>query len=234
MKKERVDKIVAKVRARCKKLGVQLVIDKHHEYCDGTTFGEDSAYFCYEPHPHIKVATYRRAPEEWIPNMFHELTHAEQWKAGTLEWFQCFIDGVDVETIIELWTSGTVELTTGQRRNVFKRLQHLELMAEIGTVEKIRKYKLEDVISIEDYCQRAWAYIRSYNVTAITRRSIPSERPAYDIEEIVKVQPKTLAGLDGVLRIIHMHVHPTDEVKLFSKHYPQQFHRAKSRVRCTA
>jgi hypothetical protein len=225
MKKSRVEKIVARVKARCRKLGVKLVLDHRNEHLDGDRSSESSAYFTHTPIPLIKVSTVRRTHEVWICNLLHELAHAEQWKKNTLEWQECFIDGVDVTEIINLWVKGTVELTYDQRRNVFKRLQRLELAAEIQTISKIRKYNLDDVVSVDEYIRQAWAYISGYLVTAITRRWIPGHRPSYTNRQIVMAQPKTMDMLDGYSRIIAFFAHPKRETALFLEHYPQLFYK---------
>jgi hypothetical protein len=187
-----INSVKKKVLANCTRQNVVVWFDNKNKNLDGVTEGEGSAYFVHEPIPTIAISSVGRTPTEVLLNLLHEDSHKDQWLEETAIWTDCFVDGTDVSALADLWANHHIELNSPQRKRVFDALFRLEMDAEIRTVEKIKKYKLDEYVDVNEYAKQAWAYCNSYKVTALCRKWLPANRPPYKIEEIVRSMPGIL------------------------------------------
>ena len=169
------------------KNNVQIFLDGSREYitvdnnpCNGI--------FVDTPTPQLIVAC--KKPEvEWIPTLIHESCHMDQWVEQTQEWAACKVGAIDKMELIQLWIAGYVELNSNQLDDYIRCLRNIELDCEKRAVAKINKYNIG--INVNEYIQRANAYVMFYNVLMQTRKWYTPGLEPYNIEEIWRNMPNT-------------------------------------------
>lgn len=216
-----INSVTRKIKARCKELGVQLIFDKENKYLDEPIHGESSAFFTVEPIPTIEISMVDRTPTECLLNLLHEEAHLDQWLEQTQLWTDCYIGGIDVCDLADLWICKKIDLTVTQRKNVFDPLFRLELDAENRTVDKIAQHGLRQYVDVNRYTQEAHAYINGYRITSLCRKWIPADKPPYLIEEIVDRMP---IYFDNRHYNEYNSIQPIENwISVYAKHYSEIF-----------
>jgi hypothetical protein len=203
--------ILADIRATCKKNKVKLVFDHKQEFLDGDKDEESSAYFMDDP-ALIKVSTKNKTPLKILHNTIHETCHMDQWLEEAKVWNECYIDGVDVSDLAQLWIDKKIELNKQQSGKIFLALYNLEMDAERRAVKKFKHYGLDKYMDVTAYIQGAYAYGKGYLFTGATRKWIPATNQPYKIDEIVAAQPEEFYK-DGSPYVMNW-------IADFTKHYP--------------
>lgn len=232
----KIKEVVKDIKQFCSKNKIKLIFDHKNEYLDSVTEGEASAYFVWEPEPLIKISTVNRSPDEWLLNLIHETCHADQWMEDSIIWKNCFEDDIDVSILADLWINEKIELTDDQTESIFKSLVFVELDAEIRTINKIQEYGLHNTswMDINQYYKQAWSYINTYAVAAIIRKWIPSNKPPYNISELVNRQPGVSSlmytgNFDGIESSFLKYA--IDQAKIYKKFYPELFPSTKEYIK---
>lgn len=172
------------VRRECKRHKVKLtLIHEEKLYDDNMTCG---GYFTDDP-AELAVAT-KVIHKDFLSLLAHEYSHMTQWinKSPYFVGYKRF----DKWDILDRWINGEDFKKNTVKRSI-NMVRDCELDCERRTVEVIKEHNLP--IDIEEYCQRASAYIYFHNFMRITRKweykLIPS-----DIPGIVNKMPTTLDG----------------------------------------
>lgn len=193
--------VIAKFRADFKDWNVDFKFDHKNEFLDGETAGEAGAYFQIDEQPIIRVSTVNRPVSEWLYNFIHETCHLDQWMNDDPTWYDLTErhGGIDCADLANLWINHEIELTATQRHGIFYALYDNELDAERRAIKKLHELKIAKYYDIGRLCQENFAYINEYLVAKDSRYWIPAEKRPYDVEEIVKAQPTSMAAYHGEL-----------------------------------
>jgi len=119
---------------------------------------------------------------DFLMILAHEFSHLTQWVDQCKPWTK----GVDGIGYVDEWLEGK------EIPNIRKHLsssRDLELDNEKRTVKHIKKFNLS--IDIEDYIQRANAYVQLYNWMYYTRRWASPNNSPYRNPRVIAAMPKT-------------------------------------------
>ena len=172
------------ITATVKEYNVRLKIseDDEIEYLGHPHFG-----FFIENPPTLGLAI-GGDPNEWLPVLVHESCHMDQWIEQSPYWTNGHISNVEVCDIMNLWIDREIELSPTQITNILTKTRDIELDAERRTVDKFVKYGVD--INVEEYVQRANAYIYSYNFFAKFRAwNDPDKLSAHLLDSIWTKMP---------------------------------------------
>lgn len=126
--------------------------------------------------------------EKWIEVFVHESCHMDQFLENTEVWADTMITPtIEAGDVMQLWIDGVVELTEAQKENIIGRARDVELDCERRTVEKIKAYNLP--INVDEYTQKANAYILFYNVIKKTRAWYVEDKEPYNLEAVWRNMP---------------------------------------------
>lgn len=203
-----VDKVLKDLRAKSAEAGCDFKLVHHEEFLEGDVSSEASAWFTVEPDLQIRVSTKNRSTCEWLLNALHEDSHLDQWEEDAKVWKDCFIDGVDITHLADLWMHHHIELSPSQRKRIFNALYEFERDAEVRAVKKIIDTGIVEYIDLGRHIQECWAYILEYKLQSYSRTTISAKDRPYKIEEIVAAQPKNFKTKHGCIGV-------------FMKYYPE-------------
>jgi hypothetical protein len=160
----RINNFIQAEIAHCKqnKIKIELVDEESVEVNGGACSG----YFIDSPKPKIVVAT-GKSFEEWLPILIHESCHKDQWLEKDPNWTASIKEHFDANDILDMWLNHAVELKPKQLSKVISQVIALELDCEQRAVRKIQQHDLP--ISIEQYTQKANAYVWQHRVVQKTR-----------------------------------------------------------------
>ena len=123
---------------------------------------------------------------QWLPVLIHESSHMDQF----LEQVSAWTENLDLKET-DKWLEGDNNVDMERVSNEIKTGIQVELDCEKRTVEKIKKWGLEFVVSINEYIQKANAYILFYNWMKENRRWYEIGYEPYNIPDIVSQMPKS-------------------------------------------
>ena len=92
-----------------------------------------------------KVLKSAKRNKRYLPILIHEFCHLQQMKENCKAWSNCFVNGTDMDTLIDLWLEGKIELNEKQLREYIQRLIDVELDCEKRTVDMIKEFNLEKI-----------------------------------------------------------------------------------------
>lgn len=167
------------VKRQCKKYGVKCEL-RNVKYLKINGTIRCSGYFDdTDSQPKLVVAMNQ---SDWLGILVHEYCHLTQWSDGIPLWKSAETSLVKVDE----WLSGE------EVENIEDHLaivRDLELDNEKRSVELIRKWGLG--IDVDNYIQKANAYVQFYNYLGKTRRwSKPNNAP-YSNKNVVNAMPTT-------------------------------------------
>jgi len=179
---------IANVRNRAKKHGVTVVIDKRKNYVE-TGGIRSNGFFSDDDPPILAVAQGTRPVHQWMLVFLHESCHMDQWIEQTKIWTDGNVGVGDWDTtaLIDLWIHNFVELTPKQRTNYVRRSFEIELDCEKRAVEAIKKWNLP--IHVEQYIQKANAYVTFYKIVAKYRKWYKIGKEPYYVRKIWTKMP---------------------------------------------
>jgi len=182
MDNQRVAKYVKK---KAKSKGIRIVLDHKNKYLDGDITVGSEAYFSDDG-----VAKVSTLHEDWGLNLLHEYCHGEQWKENCKVWRKSYMMGSDAYDIADRWIKGDIELTVGERYDVFFSLYDVERDCEARVITHLSNILIDVDISL--YVQRAWAYINSYMYSCMIREWLPAHMPPYSHQKLVGMMPTNM------------------------------------------
>lgn len=143
-----------------------------------------AGYFC-DATPELVVGCYKKI-EEWLPVFVHETCHRDQATSNARVW-KATIDGTDPLTLLHQWLDKTIELKPEQLRRVVDAVLNIELDCEKRVVKKIKRNKLP--INVDEYIQKANAYVYFYLSLEITRKWYAKNRAPFYLESVWRKMP---------------------------------------------
>ena len=156
-------RLVMDINAKCKANGVEmLLVDEPYIIFD--TEGEVKISGCFDSEALTLTVATKKPEMEWVEILIHESCHLDQFADATDIWNSTNIMGVDSNTIMDLWLKRVIEMKPKQLDVVIKKIIDLERDCDTRVIEKIKKYKLHDIIDINTYYRKSNAYHLSYHV----------------------------------------------------------------------
>ena len=122
----------------------------------------------YFDHTEKVLKSAKRNPR-YLPILIHEFNHLRQMQEDCLSWRECFVDGIDIDTLIDMWLENKIDLNEKQLREYMQKLINVELDCEKRTVDTIKEFNLESKIDPSDYTKQANSYLMMYHVVARKR-----------------------------------------------------------------
>jgi hypothetical protein len=150
--------------AHCKKHRIAVHLIKQKQLLDDV---ECSGFFTDEPQPLLRVNASDDL-QEWFPIFIHETCHKDQFLEKSDEWTAKIQKDYDSELIFDMWVARAIELKKHQFGPVLQQIIDIELDCEKRAVYKIKEYDLP--LDVEEYIQKANAYIFYYHAVAHQRR----------------------------------------------------------------
>jgi hypothetical protein len=173
---------------KCRELRVNLILEP------STAFGgiECNGYFDPTGPTGVELAIAINGPREnWEKVMVHEYNHMMQWHEDCQAWKDCYFDearAVDCCNLLDWWLEGYIDLDNKKLRRVTMACLGVELDCEKRTVEMIERLRLD--IDVEDYIQKANAYVLFYHFVARKREWYKMGREPYSVPECYEVFSK--------------------------------------------
>lgn len=123
---------------------------------------------------------------EWVPVFIHESCHLDQFLENTYEWNNIFWKEEDCYDLMDKWMFDQQEFSQEDIDEIINRCIDLELDCEKRTVMKLKKYKLNKIININEYIQKSNAYIYFYGVIKNYKRWYKPGNAPYEIKDVWK------------------------------------------------
>lgn len=124
---------------------------------------------------------------QWLIILLHESCHMDQWIEQVPAWTE---NDAGMENI-DLWLNGDDDVDMSLIDKEIRLSMDCEIDCEKRTVEKIKKYGLQDIINIDEYIQKSNAYVLFYLWMRKNRRWYTVGKEPYNIASVVSVMPKT-------------------------------------------
>ncbi len=122
--------------------------------------------------------------EDWLEVLVHEYAHFTQWAESAPAW----IDNINGIGNIDEWLSG---LDISEIDKYIAQARSLELDNEKRSVKLIMEWGLDDIIDVDQYTQKANAYVLYYNWLHKTRKwSKPGNSPYKNKNILSKMSTK--------------------------------------------
>lgn len=153
---DNVREFIEHVKVKCRAAGIKLKFKKV-KYLVLSKKIKCSGYFD-ETGKELVIATNNL---QWLEVLAHEYGHLTQWEDNCEEW-KNLGDSLDK---IDRWLAGE---QVGGIKKALARARDLELDNEKRTVKIIKEWKLP--VNVEEYIQKANAYVSFYNWIYYTRR----------------------------------------------------------------
>jgi len=146
-----------------------------------------NGFFVENPKPILAVAS-KQPMNKWLPILAHEYSHMTQWVEKSPVWTENFVGGFETMEIIDLWIAGKIELSKEQLDDYISKARNVELDCEKRTVNIIKLFGLP--IKIEEYIQKANAYVFFYKIIKNTRSWYKIGKEPYNIRSVWRWMPK--------------------------------------------
>lgn len=130
----------------------------------------------------LAVALKGKTPLEVV---VHEYGHMTQWIDQCIEWTAG--ESTDADICIDNWLAGEEVDGIDYYINIAKQI---ELDNEKRSVALIKQFKLDSIIDVERYIQKANAYVLWYNWLKTTRKWSSPDNLPYTNENILNVMSK--------------------------------------------
>lgn len=176
-------KFVKDVRTTAKEYGVEIILS------DKRSVGDDkpcNGYFQDGDKPTLAVAC-GQSFRKWLLVLVHESCHMDQWIEQVPEWTNNLLGTYETMDIIDLWCDHKIELSEEQLDEYIAIAREVELDCEKRSVEKIKEYNLP--IDIDEYIQKANAYVWFYTMIKETRQWYKIGREPYNIKRVWSALP---------------------------------------------
>lgn len=165
--------------------GVSLVLDFENNYVLANSL-PCSGYFD-DKNLKLVCAIGTKKPEDWFGTLLHEYSHFEQWKEQCSAWVNSQPkNGINSDELMDQWLSGK---DFDNITEVLESIAYLEFDCEQRTSYKMNLFN--DIFNVEDYIQKANAYVAFYKILSKTRKWYNPDSAPYLLESIWKNMPKT-------------------------------------------
>jgi len=168
LKDPRIKALVVSIKEKCKTHNISFILEPKKKILLGTA--RISGYFDNISRELCVAANSPLALEVLI----HESCHLDQWASSCQEWidldFEWRTTVIESHYLFDLWLSGAVDIKQDILDKLVKRIMDNERDCERRSVAKIQKWKLLDLIDLDQYCRRANSYILGYQLVQKNRK----------------------------------------------------------------
>lgn len=189
----KIQKLIDDVYATAKQHGVEIKLHEDRNTIDynGQPNNQVNGFFVESPSLKLEVGT-NKPLISWLRIFIHESCHMDQWIEGCQAWKDSVIDGKETIDYIDEWVNGK-ELDDNFLAGCLVSSRNVELDCERRTIEKIKKYNLNDgLIYAEDLSeeiQMANSYIFFYSALYYMRRWNSPGKSPHLLKEVYKHFP---------------------------------------------
>ena len=124
---------------------------------------------------------------QWLIILLHESCHMDQWVEKVPAWTENESGMMNIDE----WLNGNDNVDMSLIDKEIRLSMNCEIDCEKRTVEKIKKYNLQNIIDIDEYIQKSNAYILFYLWMRKNRRWYSVGKEPYNQAPIVSIMPKT-------------------------------------------
>lgn len=184
-------RLIRDIKAKCKDNDIALkLIDEPYIIFD--VEGEVKISGCFDSGEMALTVATKKPEMEWIEIFAHESCHLDQFVEDSKLWKATEVNGVDANIILDLWLKHIIELNPEQLDRIIKLIIDLERDCDLRVIEKIKSYKLEDIIDINTYYRKSNAYHLSYHIVRKLRIWNKPMCAPYMIKDMYMLFPDTM------------------------------------------
>jgi hypothetical protein len=180
-KENQINTLIEDIRIECQKLGVKMILENEEKVDLPGSNVKSSGYFDSENQ--ILAVGVKKKIDDWLIILIHESCHMDQWAENSKIWQ----DYINCEYDIWGWLEGSTELNQSELKNGINASKNLELDCEKRAVEKIKEYKLDNLINIDEYIKKSNSYVLFYNYMLKYKKWY--NKPPYEIKDIIDIMP---------------------------------------------
>ena len=180
-----LDRFNRDLKKQCKKhkIKLSLINTPNIPFVENTKI-QVSGYFD-SMNLELAVAT-DKDMKEWVEILIHESCHLDQFVENCKVWASNSFFDVDSSSLLDLWLSNIIELKPRILTKIINEIIDLERDCDKRAIQKIKKYKLTDIINIKEYTQKSNAYHLSYLAIKKLRKWNKTQKAPYQIPEVLE------------------------------------------------
>ena len=182
--KSKINKFISDLQEKCSKHNIDTLIPNTPgvEYLYGNTL--TNGYF--DSDNRLLACATGKELNKWLPILIHESSHMDQF----LENDPVFNNSLGLDETFK-WTEGSEDVDFNKIDNEIESGIAVEVDCEKRTVEKIKQYGLEFVVSVDEYIQKSNAYVLFYRWMRKNRSWYKIGFEPYNIKSVYSKMPKT-------------------------------------------
>jgi len=182
---EKVKSFIKDLQERCSENGVDLLIKN----TTGIPYVTDNSFMVngyFNDKPRELACAAGKDISQWLTILIHESSHMDQFLESIPEW----LNNLDLNET-DKWLAGEDSVDMKRITEEIKTAIAVELDCEKRTIDKIKKWGLDNIVDTNEYIQKANAYIMFYLWMKENRKWYEIGREPYNLPEIFKEMPKT-------------------------------------------
>ena len=182
----KVKLFIEDLRKTCKENGIKLRLENKTgiPYTDNDDGMMVNGYFSGEDKE--LACAVGKDIDLWLTILIHESCHMDQFLENVPAW----TDNVGLEQT-DSWLSGEDDVDMDQIEEEIRTGIDVELDCEKRSVKKIKQWKLDSIVDVEEYIQKSNAYILFYRWMHKNRSWYKIGKEPYNIKDIVSRMPKS-------------------------------------------
>lgn len=190
LKNKNIARLVKDIKAKCKKHGIAFKLVK------SSTIQSNGAFITgYFDSSNLELYAAEKSPIS-LEILVHESCHLDQWvekHPAVMDTDFPHTKGTVVEShyLADLWMCKIIDIPDKKLVNkMFERMMDCERDCEKRAIKKIQKYRLENLIDLDEYRQKANAYILGYKTIINHRCWFAKNKSPYSVKEVWSAFPK--------------------------------------------
>lgn len=190
LKNKKIVSLVKDIKAKCKKNGITFKLVK-----SSTIQSNGSFITGYFDSNNLELYVAEKSSIA-LEVLIHESCHLDQWvsKSPAITGTDFpHIKGTVVEShyLADLWMCEIIDIRNKKLINkMFERMMDCERDCEKRSIKKIKKYRLQNLIDLDEYRQKANAYILGYKTIIDHRCWFGKNKSPYSVKEVWSAFPK--------------------------------------------
>lgn len=192
LSKDKIDRIksfVVYLEKYCKEKNIKLKLVNEQGVPYGDSKSLVNGYFDGEGYfgeGSVLACSMGKDVKYWFPVLMHESSHMDQYIENDPTW----VNNLGLEQT-DNWINGDDTVDLNIISEEIRTSMDIEIDCEKRTIEKIKKFELEDILDIDEYIQKSNAYILFYLWMKKHRKWYTIGKEPYAIPEIYKNMSKT-------------------------------------------
>jgi hypothetical protein len=180
----KINKFISDLEQKCSEHNINLLTPNTPgvQYPYGNTL--TNGYF--DSDNRVLACATGKELNQWLPILIHEASHMDQY----LENDPVFTDLLGLDETFK-WNEGSEDVDFNKINNEIASGIAVEVDCEKRTVEKIKQYGLEFVVSVDEYIQKSNAYVLFYLWMKKNRTWYKIGFEPYNVKSVYSKMPKT-------------------------------------------